>query len=123
MNKIHKMTESEKEIMDVLWTSSQPLTTNEIIQNLTKSKAQTTVITFLARLMEKGIVRAKRISKANYYEPCITKQEYLNAETRQFISDIHNGSVFGLINALCDSGDLTKSDIEEIMERLRKEEW
>ena len=51
----------------------------------------------------------------------MTKQEYLNFETRQFIADIHKGSVLGLINTLCDSGDLTKADIEEIMKRLHKE--
>ena len=35
---------------------------------------QKTVITFLARLMEKGILKATRISKANYYEPCMSEQ-------------------------------------------------
>ncbi len=121
MKKIQKMTDAEKEVMDILWTVDRPITTNEILQKLPKRKAQTTVITFLARLIEKGIVKATRISKANYYEPCITKQEYISFETRQFIDDIHKGSVFGLINTLCDSGDLTKADIEEIMKRLRKE--
>ena len=121
MKKIQKMTEAEKEIMDILWAAGRSLTTNEILKKLPTSKAQTTVITFLARLIEKGIVKATRISKANYYEPRVTKQEYLNFETRQFIADIHKGSVLGLINTLCDSGDLTKADNAEIMKRLHKE--
>lgn len=122
MNKVKKITAAEKQIMDILWETGRPVTTNEILQKLTKSKAQTTVITFLARLIEKGIVKAKRISKTNYYEPCMTKQEYVNFETRHFIADIHDGSVFGLIRALCNSGDLKKADIEEIMNNLREEE-
>lgn len=120
MNKVWKMTEAEKEIMSILWGVGRPITTNEIIQNLPKDKAQTTVITFLARLIEKGIVKAKRISKANYYEPCITEQEYRNFETKQFIKDVHKGSIFGFLNTLCDNGDLTKKDIEELMKKLEE---
>ena len=81
---------------------------------------QSTVITFLARLMEKGILKATRISKANYYEPCITEQEYRNFETKQFINDVHKSSVLGFINALCDNGDLTISDIKRLKKRLKK---
>lgn len=121
MNKIQRISDSEKQIMEFIWAAGQPVTTRELIKNLPKDKTwkQSTVITFLSRLMEKGIIKAIRISKANYYEPCITEQEYRNFETKQFIKDVHKGSIFGLINALCDNGDLTKEDIEELMEGLK----
>jgi predicted transcriptional regulator len=122
MNKIQQMSDAEKQIMELIWAAGHPITTREIIANLQEDNKwkQNTVITFLARLMEKGILKATRISKANYYEPCITEQEYRNFETKQFIADIHKGSVFGFISALCDNGDLTKKDIEELMKRLKK---
>jgi len=81
---------------------------------------QNTVITFLARMIEKGVLKATRISKANYYEPCITELEYRNFETKQFVNDVHKGSVLGFINALCDNGDLTKDDIEKLMKHLKE---
>ncbi|CFX91399.1 BlaI transcriptional regulatory family [Syntrophomonas zehnderi OL-4] len=122
MNKIHRMSDSEKQIMEFIWVAGHPVTTREIIANLPEDNnwKQSTVITFLARLMEKGILKATRISKANYYEPCITEQEYRNFETKQFIADVHKGSVLGFINSLCDNGDLTKEDIEKLMKRLKK---
>lgn len=117
-----RMSDAEKQIMEMIWANKGPVTTAEIIHNLPEGKGwkQTTVITFLTRLIDKGIVRATRIGKANRYEACMTEQEYRNLETREFIKDVHKGSVFGLINALCDSGDLTKEDIENIMKRLKE---
>ncbi|NLL72178.1 MAG: BlaI/MecI/CopY family transcriptional regulator [Clostridiales bacterium] len=121
MKKIQRMSDAEKQIMNYIWKTGRPVTTAEIMQNLPEEKAwkQNTVITFLARLMEKEILKATRISKANYYEPCLTEQEYRNFETKQFIEDVHKGSIFGFISALCDNGDLTRKDIEALMKRLK----
>lgn len=121
MNRIQRMSDAERQIMEFIWAASRPVTTREIIKNLPEDNTwkQSTVITFLARLMGKGIIKATRISKANHYEPCITKHEYRNYETKQFINDVHKGSVFGFISALCDNGDLTKEDIENLMKRLK----
>jgi len=118
--KIQHMSESEKQIKEIIWQAERPVTTAEILQRLPEGNTwkQNTVITFLARLMEKGIIKATRVGKANQYEPCMTEQEYRNYETRQFINEVHKGSVLGLISALCDSGDLTKEDIEKLMKRL-----
>lgn len=122
MNKMQRMSDSEEQIMEFIWAAGHPVTTREIIANLPEGNdwKQSTVITFLARLMGKGILKATRISKANYYEPCITEQEYRNFETKQFIADVHKGSVLGFIGSLCDNGDLTKEDIEKLMKRLKK---
>jgi len=51
----------------------------------------------------------------------LTEKEYLNLETKRVIRDVHRGSVFGLISTLCDSGDLTKEDIEALMKRLQEQ--
>ena len=122
MNAIQRMSEAEKQIMEIIWQAERPVTTAEILQRLPAGNTwkQNTVITFLTRLMEKGIVKATRVGKANHYEPCLTEQEYRNFETRQFIHEVHKGSVLGLISALCDSGDLTKEDIEKLMKRLEE---
>ena len=122
MKKLQRISDSEKQIMDYIWNTDRPVTTSEIMQNLPKEKVwkQNTVVTFLTRLMKKGILKANRIGRTNYYEPCVTEQGYLKFETKQFINDVHKGSVLGFITALCDNGDLTKEDIESIMKRLKE---
>ena len=108
--------------MGLIWKANRPITTRELLANLPENKnwKQSTVITFLARLIEKGILKATRISKANYYEPCMTEQEYLNFEVKQFVDDVHKGSILGFINTLCDTGDLTVEDIEDLRKRLKE---
>lgn len=122
MKKIQRMSDAESQIMNFIWKAGRPVTTAEIMKNMPEGKAwkQNTVITFLARLMEKELLKATRISKANYYEPCLTEEEYQNFETKQFIKDIHKGSILGFLNTLCDNGDLTKKDIENLMKRLKE---
>lgn len=121
MKKLHKVSEAEKKIMNIIWSYPRPVTTAEILKELPEDKTwkQTTVITFLARLIEKGFISAIRVGKANHYTANLTEQEYINLETKQFIQDVHQGSVSGLISALCDNGDLMKEDIEELMTRLK----
>jgi len=120
MTKLQQMSEAEKQIMDIIWAAERPVTTSEIIHQLPEDKSwkQNTVITFLARLMDKEMITANRIGKANHYEPRMTEQAYQNLETKRFINDVHRGSASGLISALCDSGDLTKEDIEQLMQKL-----
>lgn len=122
MSKIQRMSDAEKQIMEFIWALGRPTTTKEILANLPEDNnwKQSTVITFLARLIEKGFIKATRISKANYYEPCLSEQEYKNLETEQFIKDVHKGSVLGFINALYDNGDLTKEDIESLRKRMKE---
>ncbi|KFD40487.1 CopY family transcriptional regulator [Peptococcaceae bacterium SCADC1_2_3] len=122
MKKLQRISDAEKQIMEFIWAAGRPVTTSEIIKHLPTEKSwkQNTVVTFLARLMKKGVIKATRIGKANHYESCVTEQEYRNFETKQFIKDVHKGSVYGFITALCDNGDLTKEDIESLMKRLKK---
>jgi predicted transcriptional regulator len=122
MSKIQRMSGAEKQITEIIWAAGHPVTTKEIMACLPEDNTwkQNTVVTFLARLIEKGIVGAARVSKANYYRPCVTEKEYRDFETTQFIADVHQGSAYGLISALCDTGTLTKEDIEELMRSLEK---
>lgn len=118
-----RMSESEKRIMELIWSFQNSITTKEILSQLPEDLnwKQNTVITFLSRLMEKGILKAERIGKAYYYEPLVTEQEYRSFETNEFIREVHQGSVLGFVSTLCDSGSLTESDIDELMALLKKE--
>lgn len=122
MKKQQRISNSEMIIMEYIWKNNRPVTTAEIMKNLPEGVewSQKTVITFLARLIEKGILKSTRIGRAFHYEICVTEQEYRNYETRQFVKDVHKGSIFGFISALCDNGDLTRDDIEALMKRLKE---
>lgn len=124
MKKIKKMSDAERHIMEIIWSNGRPTTTREILEKLPEDIEwkQSTVVTFLARLIEKGILKATRISKANHYEPCMSEQEYLDFEMKKFIKSIRKETVLDFIKSLCKSGDLTLQDIESIENDLKKSE-
>lgn len=116
MCKIQKISKSEMEVMQVIWDSEDPLTSSEIQQALNKEKnwKPTTVLTFLARLGEKGIIKTLKKGKSNQYIPLISEREYKQFETRSFLNSVHKGSVKSFMTALYEGDDITKEEIEDL---------
>lgn len=112
-----KMTvsDSELEILEVLWSADKALNASEIrgILNEHKSWERTTVLTLIHRLVKKGaIMQEKR--EIYYYTPCIKREAYIKAETKNFVQKFFKGSSKNLAAALVDSDALTKKDIQEL---------
>lgn len=42
-----------------------------------KQRAYTTIMTIMHRLAEKGVVRRRRQGKTDVYEPCVSREEYV----------------------------------------------
>ncbi|MEN6327896.1 MAG: BlaI/MecI/CopY family transcriptional regulator [Syntrophomonas sp.] len=116
MRKIQKISESEREVMQVIWDSWQPLSSAEILQAFKEKKnwKPTTVLTFLARLAEKGIITASKSGKTNQYTPLISENEYKQFETRSFLNTVHKGSVKSFMTALYEADDIKSEETEEL---------
>lgn len=116
MSKIQKISESELEVMRVIWASGGPITSAEILQELNKEKdwKPTTIFTFLARLVEKGIIKAEKNGKAKQYFPLMSESEYKRFETRSFLNSVHKGSIKNFIAALYEGDDISKEEIEDL---------
>ena len=116
MHKVQKISESEREVMQVIWDSGQSLTSAEILQALNEKKnwKPTTVLTFLARLAEKGIISSSKNGKINQYIPLISENEYKQFETYSFLNNVHKGSVKSFIAALYEGDNINNEEIEEL---------
>ncbi|MDE7204588.1 MAG: BlaI/MecI/CopY family transcriptional regulator [Lachnospiraceae bacterium] len=114
------VSDSELEILEVLWTAETALNANEIRSALNnyKSWERTTVLTLIQRLVKKGAVAQEKRAQSNrgiyYYTPCIAREEYVRAETKNFVEKFFKGRSKNLAAALVDSEALTKKDIEEL---------
>ena len=73
-----KLGEAELEIMQVIWGSEPPVTSNYILKELRgrRSWQLSTLMTSLARLADKGFVTCDRSTGTNLYAPVITENEY-----------------------------------------------
>ncbi len=116
MKKIPKISDSEYEVMEVLWASDDYMEVSAVHDALSKVRkwAYNTVGTFLIRLTGKGFLDSKKRGRVNCYFPLISEEEYIRAQTEEFLQTIHKGSKRSLIAALCDS-DTDDKELDELM--------
>ena len=120
---LRKLPESELEVMQALWACDVPATRAEMEQILkdTHPIAQTTLLTLLSRLADKGFVRIEKGERAAKYYPLVDKEAYLAQQSKHFVEKLCGGSISLFASALCHSG-LTKEDLKELQALLEKGE-
>lgn len=116
MSDIQKISESEMEIMQIIWDFNAPITTADIHKRLPKNKkwAQSTVLTFLSRLSDKGIVSSEKKGNSNIITAIVTEKQYLTFETKNFLKQVHKGNPKSYVAALIESEELTAEEIGEL---------
>ncbi len=109
-----RISESEMEIMDIIWSSSEPATSVNIAKKLNTGWSGATIRTFLQRLTAKGVLKMHREGKTNYYTPTMTREEYRKVCTEDFIKDMHYGSVTNMLAALYGDEKPSADELKEI---------
>ena len=118
---LRKLPESELEVMQALWACDVPATRAEMDEILkdTRPMAQTTLLTLLSRLADKGFVRIEKSERAAKYYPLVDKEAYLAQQSKHFVEKLCGGSIPLFASALCHSG-LSKEDLKELQALLEK---
>lgn len=116
-----KVSDSELEVMKILWDAKKAVPTNEIAKELQAGKGwdRSTVRTLLARLVEKGGI--ERVQEdVYYYRPIIDEDAYISAETKGFIDKLYSGSVKKLVATLVNNEGLSQEEINELKSFFRE---
>ena len=124
MNKsVEKISDSELEVMRVLWEAGDALPITEIRRSLQSSKGweATTIKTLVQRLCAKGVL-AQEKRNVFYYSPLVSEQEYNDWATGDLIRSPYRGSAMELVAALVRSDGLSKSDVDELRAMFKVEE-
>lgn len=110
-----KISDSELEVMKVLWRAGDALPVTVIREALQKSRGweATTVKTLVNRLVSKGVILQEK-RNVFYYSPLISEAEYNSWATGDLIQRLYNGSARDLVAALVQSNGLTQADVEEL---------
>ena len=118
-----KISDSELEVMKLLWRAKDALPVTAIREELQRSKGwePATIKTLISRLVSKGAVRQEK-RNVYYYSPVITEKEYSSWATRDLITRIYNGKARDLIASLVNSEGLSQDDIAELRDMFKVEE-
>lgn len=115
-----RISDSELVIMKVLWDKS-PLTSNQIIRKLDgyKNWSNTTIRTFLSRLVEKSAIKSDDSQKNHLFYPNISKEAFMKKENKSFIDRVYDGASDLLIAQLLDDEELTSEDLDRFEALLK----
>jgi predicted transcriptional regulator len=111
-----KLPDAELEIMQAVWKIGGEVTSADIMQSFSGGKdwAVTTVLSFLARLVERGFLSVRRNGKINLYAPVICENEYLESASKSFLEKLHGNSLKSLVAALFEGNTISEGDIAEL---------
>lgn len=117
------LTNSEWYVLDCLWERS-PMTVMELVAALGERLgwAKSTTITTLRRMEDKGLVRCAVEGRTKHYAPAVPREKAARRETRSFLDKVYQGSVGLMVSALAEDKALSKQEIDELYEILRKAE-
>ena len=112
---VSKITDSEVEVMRVLWEAGPELPLADIRKKLeqTSQWETSTIKTLLRRLCEKGAVLATK-KEVFYYSPVVSEAEYNEYTTQSLIDRLYSGSAKNLVASLLGSKKLDDLDIAEL---------
>ena len=81
-----------------------------------------TVMTFLRRMEEKGAVHFEEGERAKLYYPDIEKTDAVIQETEEFLDKVFGGRMGLMLNTMVEKKALSKEEIEELYEILKRAE-
>lgn len=118
-----KLSASEWNVLNCLWADS-PRTVMQLVAELERSVgwAKSTTITTLRRMEDKGLVLCSVEGRTRHYAPAVRRDQAARRETRSFLDKVYRGSVGLMVSALAEDRALSRAEIDELYEILRKAE-
>ena len=118
-----RISDSELEVMRVLWEAGTPLPISDIRIALQQRKGwePTTVKTLVNRLLSKEVLSQEK-RNVFFYRPLLSQEDYKQWATARLIDKLYRGSARNLVAALVNSESLSKGDIQELRDFFRMED-
>lgn len=114
-----KPTESELEILQILWKKSH-CTVREVHEILEKSKdaGYTTTLKLMQIMLEKGLVARDASSKTHIYRALLNQEKTQQHLVNKMIDNVFNGSAARLVMQALGNHSASKDEIDSIKQYL-----
>ncbi len=114
-----KPTESELEILQVLWNRQQA-TVREVHETLTATKdvGYTTTLKLMQIMFEKGLVTRDDSSKTHIYQPAVSREKTQQHLVGKMVRNLFAGSPAQLVMQALGNHRASNAELEEIQQLL-----
>ena len=116
-----KPTESELEILQVIWKKGQ-CTVRDVHEELTKSKdaGYTTTLKLMQIMHDKGLVERDTTAKTHLYKAVITREQAQNTALDKILDTVFKGSTADLVIQALGQHRASKDEIDAIKNYLQQ---
>lgn len=117
-----ELSPAELEVLRVLWDRG-PSTVRQVLDALTgrgRDWAYTTVLTFLSRMNQKGVVSSDKSGLAHVYRAAVTRNRVRRERLRSLVNDLYDGAAGPLVLQLVKSQRLSRDDLEALQQLIEE---
>lgn len=123
MKKNYGLTNTELQIMELLWAAQKPMSFREIMDVAVNEWKKTwkvqTLNTFLLGLQKMGLVGSDRsVSSYNVYYALCTKEQHIHNWTKKIVSECYENSFSRFVAAFIGDGKLSEEEADELRKLL-----
>jgi predicted transcriptional regulator len=114
-----KPTESELEILQVLW-NNQSATVRTVHEELSKTKESgyTTTLKLMQIMFEKGLVTRDDSNKTHIYQPAVTREKTQTQLVNKMIDSLFAGNSTNLVLQALGNHTASEEELEKIQELI-----
>ena len=111
---------AELDVLRVMWDIG-PATVRQVLAALTergKDWAYTTVLTFMTRMEQKGLVRSDKTGMAYVYRTLVTRNRVRKDRIKSLVEELYDGAAGPMVLQLLKSQQLDRDDIEALQKLI-----
>ena len=114
-----RLPDAELAVMQAIWAQEGEVGRGDIEGALASHGwSANTLNTYLTRLCDRGFLSSRREGRNNLYTPLVSKERYLEAESRSVLKRLYGGSLGSFVAALNAEQPLEQREIDELRQFL-----
>ena len=119
MEEKKRLPDAELAVMQAIWDKGGETGRGDIEGALAPHGwSANTINTYLTRLCDKGFLTSRREGRNNLYTPLVSKDKYLEVESRSVLKRLYGGSLGSFVAALNAEQPLEQCEIDELRQFL-----
>ncbi len=113
-----KLSDTELEIMNVIWEQDEPKTFAWILEffnvHCDKNWKRQTLSTYMTKLVGRKLLSVKSVGKSTEYTSIVSRQEYEAMQAQGVLNNLYNGSLRNFLTALNQGKAVSEEDVQDL---------
>lgn len=115
---MYKLNNSEWNVLEALWSGHSSLgDIVDYLKPLTKW-SRNTVLTYLTRMEDKGLVKINRHTEPHSYEAALSREECARSERNRLLNRVYSGAAGDMLVAFLKETKITAQERDELKKLL-----